>query len=103
MIRVNSVNMAATETPMTAAAYQKVKALEAAKAAAPATEKVANTAMAKTLSLLGFADSKHRMSTPAEQAAVILFLLSGRSREHHRGDLGYGRRLDHILSVVRSE
>lgn len=78
-IRVNSVNMAATDTPMTAAAYQKVMALETAKAAAATADapKLANTAFAKTMSLLAIADSNNRMSTPAEQAAIILFLLSG--------------------------
>ena len=35
-----------------------------------------NASMVKTLSLLAFCDSQHRMSTPDEQAAVILFLLS---------------------------
>lgn len=80
-IRVNSVNMAATDTPMTAAAYQKVMALETTKATAAASDadapKIPNTAFAKTMSLLAIADSKNRMSTPAEQAAIILFLLSG--------------------------
>jgi NAD(P)-dependent dehydrogenase (short-subunit alcohol dehydrogenase family) len=32
--------------------------------------------MLKTQSLLMYADSNHRMATPAEQAAMILFLLS---------------------------
>ncbi len=32
--------------------------------------------MAKTQSLLMYADSRHRMATPAEQAGTILFLLS---------------------------
>lgn len=76
-IRVNSVNMAGTETPMTDAAYKKVMQLEAEKAQAAATgPKLPNVAFAKPLSLLGICDSKNRMSTPWEQAAVILFLLS---------------------------
>lgn len=32
--------------------------------------------MAKTQSLLMYADSHHRMATPAEQASTILYLLS---------------------------
>jgi NAD(P)-dependent dehydrogenase (short-subunit alcohol dehydrogenase family) len=78
-IRVNSVNMAGTETPMTDAAYKKVMQLEAENAQAAATAtgpKLPNVAFAKPLSLLGICDSKNRMSTPWEQAAVILFLLS---------------------------
>jgi NAD(P)-dependent dehydrogenase (short-subunit alcohol dehydrogenase family) len=75
-IRINSVNMAATATPMTDQAYKKVMEMEGTKAANPNSVKVPNTSMAKTLSLLGISDSKNRMSTPAEQAAVILFLLS---------------------------
>jgi NAD(P)-dependent dehydrogenase (short-subunit alcohol dehydrogenase family) len=79
-IRVNSVNMAGTETPMTEAAYKKVMQLEAEKAqataAAPQTPPAPNVAFAKSMSLLALCDSKHRMATPAEQAAVILFLLS---------------------------
>ena len=75
-IRVNSVNMAATETPMTDAAFRKVRAVQQERAADPALAGTPNMGMLKTQSLLMFADSKHRMSTPAEQAAVILFLLS---------------------------
>lgn len=76
-IRVNSVNMAGTETPMTDAAYTKVMQLEAEKAQAAATgPKIPNVAFAKPLSLLAICDSKNRMATPWEQAAVILFLLS---------------------------
>jgi NAD(P)-dependent dehydrogenase (short-subunit alcohol dehydrogenase family) len=82
-IRVNSVNMAGTETPMTDAAYKKVMQLETerAQAAAAASQEAGaaqapNVAFAKSMSLLALCDSKHRMSTPAEQAAVILFLLS---------------------------
>ena len=76
-IRVNSVNMAVTETPMTDAAYKKVMQLEAEKTQpAAAGPKLPNVAFAKPLSLLAICDSKNRMSTPWEQAAVILFLLS---------------------------
>lgn len=75
-IRVNSVNMAATETAMTDAAFKKVATLQKERAKNPVLAKMPNTAMLKTQSLLMFADSKHRMSTPAEQASVILFLLS---------------------------
>jgi NAD(P)-dependent dehydrogenase (short-subunit alcohol dehydrogenase family) len=76
-IRVNSVNMAGTETPMTDAAYKKVMQLETEKAQAAASgPKVPNVAFAKSLSLLAMCDSKNRMATPWEQASVILFLLS---------------------------
>ena len=75
-IRVNSVNMAATETPMTEAAFSKVRAVQQERAADPSLAGMPNMGMLKTQSLLMFADSKHRQATPAEQAAVILFLLS---------------------------
>lgn len=79
-IRVNSVNMAGTDTPMTASAYQKVMQIEAEKAQAAATAadapKLPNVAFAKSMSLLALCDSKNRMATPEEQASVILFLLS---------------------------
>jgi NAD(P)-dependent dehydrogenase (short-subunit alcohol dehydrogenase family) len=76
-IRVNSVNMAGTETPMTDAAYKKVMQLETERAQAAASgPKVTNVSFAKSLSLLAMCDSKNRMATPWEQASVILFLLS---------------------------
>lgn len=75
-IRVNSVNMAATETPMTEAAFTKVMEVMKERAADPGQTNVVNMGMLKTQSLLMYADSKHRMSTPWEQASVILFLLS---------------------------
>lgn len=75
-IRINSVNMAATATPMTDAAFAKVKAIQTERAQDTETPHVPNASMIKTLSLLAFCDSQHRMSTPEEQAAVILFLLS---------------------------
>jgi NAD(P)-dependent dehydrogenase (short-subunit alcohol dehydrogenase family) len=75
-IRINSVNMAATETPMTDAAFKKVRAVQMERKADPSTAGMPNMGMLKTQSLLMFADSKHRMATTAEQASVILFLLS---------------------------
>lgn len=75
-IRVNSVNMAATATPMTQAAFAKVSEVMKAMEGDPAQAGLANMGMLKTQSLLMYADSGHRMATPAEQAATILFLLS---------------------------
>ena len=75
-IRINSVNMAATATPMTDAAFTKVKAIQTERAHDTEAPQVPNASMIKTLSLLAFCDSQHRMATPDEQAAVILFLLS---------------------------
>ncbi len=75
-IRINSVNMAATATPMTESAFTKVKAIQTERALDTEAPQVPNASMIKTLSLLAFCDSQHRMSTPDEQAAVILFLLS---------------------------
>jgi NAD(P)-dependent dehydrogenase (short-subunit alcohol dehydrogenase family) len=68
-IRVNSVNMAQTDTPMVFRAYEFVKWM---------MEQGHGSSMAgaKSQSLLQIADSKHRGSTPWEQAAIILFLLS---------------------------
>lgn len=70
-IRVNSVNMAATTTPMTDKAFAYVK--EVKKRGIP------GMGGAKTESLLMMNDSKHRMATVWEQAAVIIFLLSDES------------------------
>jgi NAD(P)-dependent dehydrogenase (short-subunit alcohol dehydrogenase family) len=71
-IRINSVNMAATETAMTEMATEFVKA-----ASKEATDPDAiNMGRIKTLSILAFADSKKRQATVWEQAAVICFLLS---------------------------
>jgi NAD(P)-dependent dehydrogenase (short-subunit alcohol dehydrogenase family) len=67
-IRVNSVNMAATETPMTDKAFEFVKEMK--------KRGIQGMGGAKTESLLMMNDSKHRMSTVWEQASVILFLLS---------------------------
>lgn len=67
-IRVNSVNMAATDTPMVARAGQLVA--EASKAAGPKMGRL------KTQSLLAYTDSNRRPATVGEQVAVMLFLLS---------------------------
>jgi NAD(P)-dependent dehydrogenase (short-subunit alcohol dehydrogenase family) len=68
-IRINSVNMAQTDTPMVFRAYDFVKW---------STEKGLGSGMAglKSQSLLSFSDPSGRGSTPWEQAAMILFLLS---------------------------
>lgn len=68
-IRVNSVNMAQTDTPMVFRAYEFVKW---------AIEKGMGSGMAggKSQSLLGMNEPSGRGSTPWEQAAIILFLLS---------------------------
>ena len=71
-IRINSVNMAATETDMTAMAIKFVMAASKENA----QSKVANMGRTKTLSLLAYADSNKRQATVWEQAAVISFLLS---------------------------
>lgn len=71
-IRVNSVNMAATETEMTALAMKFVSA--ASKENAGST--VPNMGRAKTMSMMAYADSNKRQATVWEQAAVICFLLS---------------------------
>lgn len=71
-IRVNSVNMAATETEMTALAMKFVGA--ASKENAGST--VPNMGRAKTMSMMAYADSNKRQATVWEQAAVICFLLS---------------------------
>ncbi|MBU3750236.1 MAG: SDR family oxidoreductase [Mycobacterium sp.] len=71
-IRVNSVNMSATDTPMVERAG--VLVAEAAKAN-PSAEP--NMGRAKTFSLLAYADPQHRPATVAEQVSMMLFLLSG--------------------------
>lgn len=68
-IRINSVNMAQTDTPMVFRAYEFVKWAMAQGAGS-------SMAGAKSQSLLQMADPAKRGSTPWEQAAVILFLLS---------------------------
>jgi NAD(P)-dependent dehydrogenase (short-subunit alcohol dehydrogenase family) len=68
-IRVNSVNMAQTDTPMVFRAYEFVKW---------AMEQGMGSGMAglKSQSLLSANEPEGRGATPWEQAAIILFLLS---------------------------
>lgn len=68
-IRVNSVNMAATATPMTERAFEFVKESQKGGKGSP-------TATLKTQSILMAVDSQKRMATVWEQGAIILFLLS---------------------------
>lgn len=68
-IRINSVNMAQTDTPMVTRAYEFVKWSQQ-------KGKGSGMAGAKSKSLLQMADEDQRGSTPWEQAAIILFLLS---------------------------
>jgi NAD(P)-dependent dehydrogenase (short-subunit alcohol dehydrogenase family) len=68
-IRVNSVNMAGTATPMTERAGEFVKAQRQTGVSSP-------TAALKTMGILMAVDSQKRMATVWEQGAVILFLLS---------------------------
>ncbi len=70
-IRVNSVNMAATATPMTDRASEFVREAQKEAAGSPSP-----TALLKTMSLLQASDSQKRMATVWEQGAIILFLLS---------------------------
>lgn len=72
-IRVNSVNMAATDTPMVARAGQLVAA---AMRANPTPPGMANMGRAKTQSLQAYADPEHKPATVEEQVAMMLFLLS---------------------------
>jgi NAD(P)-dependent dehydrogenase (short-subunit alcohol dehydrogenase family) len=68
-IRVNSVNMAATDTPMIARAGQLVAA-SMKEMTGPAMGRI------KTQSTLAYADSAHRPATVGEQVSMMLFLLS---------------------------
>lgn len=68
-IRVNSVNMAATETPMVDRAMEFVKAEQAHGVGF-------GMGAVKTESLLKYCDSEHRGAFPWEQASNILYLLS---------------------------
>jgi NAD(P)-dependent dehydrogenase (short-subunit alcohol dehydrogenase family) len=68
-IRVNSVNMAATDTPMVARAGALVAASMKA-SEGPTMGRI------KTQSILSYTDEAHRPATAAEQVSVMLFLLS---------------------------
>ena len=68
-IRVNSVNMAATDTPMIARAGALVQA-SAADTDGPTMGRI------KTASILAYADSGRRPATVWEQVSMMLFLLS---------------------------
>jgi NAD(P)-dependent dehydrogenase (short-subunit alcohol dehydrogenase family) len=68
-IRINSVNMAATDTPMVARAGEFVRSMREA-------GEGGSMGGLKTQSILMAADSQHRSATVWEQAAIILFLLS---------------------------
>lgn len=68
-IRVNSVNMAATDTPMVARAGTLVAASMKA-SEGPTMGRI------KTQSILSYTDVAHRPSAIAEQVSVMLFLLS---------------------------
>lgn len=68
-IRVNSVNMAATDTPMVARAGALVAA-SMAETEGPTMGRI------KTQSILAYADSGRRPATVAEQVGMMLFLLS---------------------------
>lgn len=68
-IRINSVNMAQTYTPMVARAYEFVEAQEKAGLGF-------GMGKIKTMSLMAYCDSQHRGSFPWEQAANMLYLIS---------------------------
>ena len=68
-IRVNSVNMAATDTPMVARAGALV-------AASRKSSTGPSMGSIKTQSILAWTDPQHRPSTVAEQVSMMLFLLS---------------------------
>ena len=67
-IRVNSVNMAQTDTPMVYRAQEFVKWAQA--------NRGGGMGGYKTMSVLQLMNPRHPGSTPWEQAAIILFLLS---------------------------
>ncbi|MCC8171867.1 MAG: SDR family NAD(P)-dependent oxidoreductase [Parabacteroides sp.] len=68
-IRINSVNMAQTYTPMVTAAYRFVEAQEKAGHGF-------GMGKIKTMSLMAYCDSQHRGSFPWEQASNMLYLIS---------------------------
>lgn len=68
-IRINSVNMAATDTPMVARAGEFVQASKK-------SGEGSSMGGLKLQSILSAVDSKHRSATVWEQGAIILFLLS---------------------------
>lgn len=68
-IRINSVNMAETETPMVERATDFVKAQQKAGDGF-------GMGKIKTMSLLKYCDSEHRGSFPWEQASTMLYLIS---------------------------
>lgn len=72
-IRVNSVNMAATDTPMIARAGALVAAQNAASGPNPAMGRI------KTQSILSYADQNRRPATVAEQVGMMCYLLSPES------------------------
>ena len=72
-IRVNSVNMAATDTPMVARAGALVAAQNAAAGPGPAMGRI------KTQSLLAYTDQNRRPATVAEQGRMMCYLLSPES------------------------
>ena len=68
-IRINSVNMAQTYTPMVTRAYEFVEAKE--------KDGIGfGMGKVKTMSLMAYCDSEHRGSFPWEQAANMLYLIS---------------------------
>lgn len=68
-IRINSVNMAQTYTPMVERAYEFVEAQEKAGVGF-------GMGKIKTMSLMAYCDSQHRGSYPWEQASNMLYLIS---------------------------
>lgn len=69
-IRVNSVNMAATDTPMIARAGALVAAQNAAGGPNPGMGRM------KTQSILAYADQNHRPALVSEQVSMMCYLLS---------------------------
>jgi NAD(P)-dependent dehydrogenase (short-subunit alcohol dehydrogenase family) len=72
-IRVNSVNMAATDTPMVARAGALVAAQNAASGPGPSMGRL------KTTSILAYTDQNRRPATVAEQVSMMCYLLSAES------------------------